>query len=159
MEKSKKQTFEISISFKKIYKFFFSKNACLRQRRKFFFLDTTKRCANESSLSWSMSDFKNKFMKYEKKWKTNVWSLDLDQKMNFFSRYACSRHMGQFFYDYYRTVRKWKFFKLVRIRFEKQVSEVQKKVQNKRLKTWFGKKMANFFLQKMLAYSRGDNFF
>ena len=131
---------------KKYINFFF--NACLRQRRKFFFLDTTKRCANESSLSWSMSDFKNKFMKYEKKWKTNVWSLDLDQKMNFFSRYACSRHMGQFFYDYYRTVRKWKFFKLVRIRFEKQVSEVQKKWKTNVWNLGLGEKMAKLFFSK-----------
>ena len=32
---------------------------------------------------------------------------------------------------YYKKLRKFKFFKLVRIRFEKQASEVEKKVNSK----------------------------
>ena len=76
-----KQTFEISIALKKYYFF-----KCELAPDEEFFLDTTKRCIEESFSSLSESCFKNKFLKYKK---TNVSTLDSDQKMKnyfFFSR-------------------------------------------------------------------------
>ena len=50
------------------------------------------------------------------------------QKMkNLFSRKMHAHAIGRFFSGYYQKMRKVMFFKLVRISFEKQVSEERKK--------------------------------
>ena len=66
LQKDEKVTFEISIRAKQLQKKILSKNACLRLRGQFFFVITTKRCANKSSLSLSGSNLENEYLKYGK---------------------------------------------------------------------------------------------
>ena len=66
--------------------------------------------------------------------------------------------LRRFFSIYNRKVRKGNFFKLVTVRFGKQVSEVQKKIKKNR---WFEvliwvKKLKKFLMQ---ACAIGGNFF
>ena len=56
-------------------------------------------------------------------------------------------------------MRKVKFFKFVRIRFEKRVSEVRKKWKTNFWNLVSGKKMANFFFQEMRTGARRRSFF
>ena len=91
----KKQTFEILISIEKKAIFFF-KICVLALEEEFSFLNTTKIYAKENSASWSELDWKKKQVSEErkKKRKTNVWSIDLDQKWKKKNpKNACSRMM------------------------------------------------------------------
>ena len=61
---------------------------------------------------------------------------------------------GNFFY-YNQKMRKRKFFKLVRIRFEKQISEVQKKWKTNVWNLVLGEKITKLLFQKIIASSMG----
>ena len=65
------------------------------------------------------------------KWKTNILSLDLAQKIKIWTSqksHACILG-GNIFYRYYQKMRKGEFFKLVIIRIEKLVFELQKNLK------------------------------
>ena len=67
---------------------------------------------------------------------------------------------GNLVSKYNQKIGKGEFFKLVRVRFEKQVSEVRKKGKTNVWSLDLDKKMENyFFLQKVHAPAIADNFF
>ena len=76
-EKSEKLTFEFLIWVENFTFKFFQKNECLCHRR-YFFLDTTERCAKENFLSWLESELKKTCLQSTKKVKkTAVFRLIL----------------------------------------------------------------------------------
>ena len=57
---------------------------------------TTKIWAKKISLRWPESDLENKFLKYQKKLKANVWNLDLAEK----GKITCLKNSCCFFSGY-----------------------------------------------------------
>ena len=71
----------------------------------------------------------------------------------------CARKR-KYFSSCNQMMRKGELFKMVRLTFETQVSEVRKKSEKLTFKSRFGLKMKNsFFFQKKRARSTGGNFF
>ena len=89
-----------------------------------------------------------RFEKSTIKWNTNVWNLDLGKKMaNSNWKLKCVLPLKEviFFSECNQKVQKKKFFIMVRVRNEKQVSEVRKKWETNVWNLDLGKKIARYF--------------
>ena len=65
-----------------------------------------------------------------------------------------------FFSDHTQVVRRLEFFELIRVRIEKQFSEVPKKVRNQRFKSRLGWKYRKLiFFHEKVACANGGKFF
>ena len=95
-----------------------------------FFLDTRKSSTTERYSSWSESQMRNKSLMYEKsqnvKLEISIW-LKKWQNRFFFQKLRVCAKAGDLFSWHIHKVHRGEFFKLFRIRFEKQVFEVRKK--------------------------------
>ena len=97
---------------------------------RFFFLGTNARYAKGSSLGWLESLMRNKSPMYEKSEKNNIWNHELGEKMckfNCFKKKRARVIRGNIFSGYSQEMRKQNLCNFVRVKIEKQVSEVQKK--------------------------------
>ena len=86
-------------------------------------------------------EIKNQISEVRKKCKTKVWIFDVGQKM---AKYFFFQEMRAraWWSNFLRVqTRNHEFFMLVRLRFKKQVSEVQKKVKKLYLKCQLGSKI------------------
>ena len=98
----------------------------------FDFLITTKRCAKQSTLCWSTSNLKNKSLEYKKSEKLTFEVSILVKKLNnFFFQKMHAHAIGDDFLFWLvpKKMCEGYFFKFVRIRFGKLVSELRKSEQ------------------------------
>ena len=100
-------------------------------------------------------------LEYKKKWKTNVWNLDLGQNINFFFKKRMLLPLEViYFLSYYKRMRKEKFIKVLRVSFEKQVFERRKKWKTNVWNLELGEKMAElFYFPKFLLAAKEVIFF
>ena len=84
---------------------------------------------------------KKKSLMYKKKWKINVWSLDLGKK-------NASVIESNFFY-YYQRIHKEKLFLVIKVRIEKQVFEVRKMWKTNIWNLHLSEKNGSFFFFKI----------
>ena len=80
-------------------------------------------CAKESSSSWWESHLRKSLQGTKKKnWKTNVWNLDVGEKLPklISSTILCLPQRKLFFSNYNQKMRREEFLQLVWVKFEKK---------------------------------------
>ena len=96
-----------------------------------------------------------------KKWKTNIWSVDLGWKWKIHvTKNTCLHHSRYLFPSYDQKMRIGEFFKLVKIRIKIQVYDLRKKWTTNVWSLELGKKFVKlFFFQKTRVCARGSETF
>ena len=102
--------------------------ACARAQRRWFFSSNNHKMSKEVFFKLVKVKFEKYVSQVQKEWKINVYSVDFSQKIKFlFVQKMHARALGgKFFFWVLSNMLKREFFKFVRTRIEKQVSEVRK---------------------------------